>query len=83
MPHNVEAERAILGAVLLGNHSLNAAAQVLASEDFFSRCQPADLRSHGVVVGALRGHRYGDSARRSWHDVAHSSAWAGRHISRA
>ena len=36
MPHNVEAERAILGAVLLGNHSLNAAAQVLASEDFFS-----------------------------------------------
>src|SRR5579863_4124208 len=35
LPHNIEAERSILGAVLLDNHALNAAVQVLSSEDFF------------------------------------------------
>ncbi len=35
LPHNLEAERSILGAVLLDNHSLNAAVERLRSEDFF------------------------------------------------
>jgi replicative DNA helicase len=35
LPHNIEAERCILGAVLLDNHALNAAVERLASEDFF------------------------------------------------
>ncbi len=35
LPQNIEAERSILGAVLLDNHALNAAVQVLKSEDFF------------------------------------------------
>jgi replicative DNA helicase len=35
LPQNLEAERSILGAVLLDNHALNAAVQVLKSEDFF------------------------------------------------
>ena len=35
LPHNIEAERSILGAVLLGNHALNAAVEKLRSEDFF------------------------------------------------
>jgi replicative DNA helicase len=35
LPHNLEAERNILGAVLLDNHSLNAAVEKLRSEDFF------------------------------------------------
>jgi len=35
LPQNLEAERSILGAVLLDNHALNAAVQVLRSEDFF------------------------------------------------
>src|SRR6201998_2241862 len=35
LPHNREAERSILGAVLLDNHSLNAAVEKLRSEDFF------------------------------------------------
>ena len=35
LPHNVEVERSILGAVLLDNQALNAAAQVLAPDDFF------------------------------------------------
>ncbi len=36
LPHNVEVERSILGAVLLDNQALNAAAQVLGPDDFFS-----------------------------------------------
>src|ERR1700728_3615913 len=35
LPHNLEAERSILGAILLENHALNAAVEVLRSEDFF------------------------------------------------
>jgi replicative DNA helicase len=35
LPHNLEAERSILGAVLLDNHSLNAAMEKLRSDDFF------------------------------------------------
>jgi replicative DNA helicase len=35
LPQNLEAERSILGAVLLDNHALHAAVQVLRSEDFF------------------------------------------------
>jgi replicative DNA helicase len=35
LPHNLEAERSILGAVLLDNHALNAALEKLRAEDFF------------------------------------------------
>ena len=35
LPHNLEAERSILGAVLLDNHSLNAAVEKIRAEDFF------------------------------------------------
>ena len=35
LPHNIEAERSILGAVLLDNHVLNVAVERLRSEDFF------------------------------------------------
>ncbi|HTU34916.1 MAG TPA: replicative DNA helicase [Candidatus Acidoferrum sp.] len=35
LPHNLEAERSILGAVILDNHSLNAAVERLRPEDFF------------------------------------------------
>src|ERR1700722_9130532 len=35
LPHNIEAERSILGAVLLDNHALNAAVEKLRTEDFF------------------------------------------------
>jgi len=34
LPQNLEAERSILGAVLLDNHALNAAVEKLRSEDF-------------------------------------------------
>jgi DnaB-like helicase N terminal domain/AAA domain len=35
LPHNLEAERSILGAILLDQHALNAAVQKLRSKDFF------------------------------------------------
>jgi replicative DNA helicase len=35
VPHNLDAERSILGAVLLDNHSLNTAIEKLKPEDFF------------------------------------------------
>lgn len=35
LPHNLEAERSILGAVILDNHTLNAAVEKLRPEDFF------------------------------------------------
>jgi replicative DNA helicase len=35
MPKNLEAERSVLGAVLLDNHALTVAADVLTAQDFF------------------------------------------------
>ncbi len=35
LPHNLDAERSVLGAILLENHALNAAIEKLKSEDFF------------------------------------------------
>jgi replicative DNA helicase len=35
LPNNLEAERSILGAILLDNHALNAAVEKIRSEDFF------------------------------------------------
>jgi replicative DNA helicase len=35
LPHNLEAERSVLGAILLDNHSLNTAIEKLKPEDFF------------------------------------------------
>src|SRR2546429_1850800 len=35
LPNNLEAERSVLGAILLDNHALNAAIETLRPEDFF------------------------------------------------
>jgi replicative DNA helicase len=35
LPHNLEAEKCVLGAILINNHAFNQAAEVLDSEDFF------------------------------------------------
>ena len=35
LPHNLEAERSILGAIILDNHALNAAVEKIRAEDFF------------------------------------------------
>jgi replicative DNA helicase len=36
-PHSLDAERAVLGGVLLENNALNAATQILEPDDFYSR----------------------------------------------
>jgi len=46
LPNNLEAERSILGAVLLDNHALNAALEKLRSEDFF-------LPQHRLIFGQM------------------------------
>src|SRR5258707_11995150 len=35
LPHNLEAERSVLGAILLHNDAFNQAAEVIDSNDFF------------------------------------------------
>jgi len=35
LPHNLEAERSVLGAILLHNDAFNLAAEVIDSADFF------------------------------------------------
>jgi len=35
LPNNLDAERSVLGAVLLDNNALNAAIETLKPEDFF------------------------------------------------
>src|SRR5258708_27472287 len=35
LPHNLEAERSVLGAVLLHNDAFNLAAEVIDADDFF------------------------------------------------
>jgi len=35
LPHNLEAERSVLGAILLDNHQINMALEVLGAGDFF------------------------------------------------
>src|SRR5919197_5763165 len=35
LPHNLEAERSVLGAILLHNHAFNLAAEVIDAHDFY------------------------------------------------
>ena len=35
LPHNLEAEKSVLGAILINNHAFNQAAEVIDSQDFF------------------------------------------------
>ncbi len=50
LPHNPSAERSVLGAILLDNHSLNAAVEVLRPEDFFLD-QHRRLYQHMIALG--------------------------------
>jgi replicative DNA helicase len=46
-PHSLEAERAVLGGILLENNAMNAAMQVLTPDDFYSR-------ANAMVFEAMR-----------------------------
>ena len=58
-PHNLDAERAVLGAVLLeGRDALPRVIEVLRPSDFYTESPPRDLSDH---PGALRPRRAGRS----------------------
>jgi len=46
LPHSLEAERAILGSVLLDDRVLDATAEVVSGDDFFSE-------AHRIILGAM------------------------------
>ena len=35
LPHNLEAEKSVLGAILINNHAFNQAAEIIDAQDFF------------------------------------------------
>lgn len=45
-PHSLDAERAVLGGILLENSALNSATQILTADDFYSR-------ANALVFGAM------------------------------
>src|SRR5215472_15096117 len=53
LPANLDAERSVLGAILLDNHALNAATETLRPEDFFLD-QHRRLFSHMTQLGKNR-----------------------------
>lgn len=48
LPHNLEAEKSVLGAILINNHAFNQAAEVLDAHDFF---RDAHRRIFETMVG--------------------------------
>ncbi len=47
LPHNPEAERTVLGAILVDNQAFNSAAEILHREDFYREAHRRDLRGDG------------------------------------
>src|SRR5208337_3339689 len=64
VPHNLEAERALLGSILLDNSALNMALEVVGRDDFFSEAHRITLQGRADREGG-RGrlprcpHRWG------------------------
>jgi replicative DNA helicase len=48
LPHNLEAEKSVLGAILINNHAFNQAAEVIDAQDFF---RDAHRRIFDKMVG--------------------------------
>ena len=42
-PQNLEAERAVLGAILLGEEALNDALEILIKEDFYDNAKTGQI----------------------------------------
>ena len=57
LPHNLEAERSVLGAILLHNDAFNLAAEVIDSGDFFRDAHRRIFDKMVKLVGAQRRHR--------------------------
>jgi replicative DNA helicase len=69
-PHSVEAEQAVLGAVMLDNSALDRIAEVLRVEDFFD---PMHRSIYGAIRGLVLAHKTADVitvAEASGHSMA-------------
>jgi replicative DNA helicase len=56
-PHSIEAEQAVLGAVMLDNAALDKVSDVLRVEDFFD---PAHRAIYGAIRGLVLAHKVAD-----------------------
>ncbi len=63
-PHSLEAERAVLGGVLLENSALNVVTQLLDTEDFYSRAN--GLAFEGMCELFRRGQPVDTITLRAW-----------------
>jgi replicative DNA helicase len=62
LPHNLEAERSVLGAILIHNDAFNLAAEIISGADFYRDAHRRIFeRGEGreVGVGLDRGQRHG------------------------
>ena len=78
LPHNLEAERSVLGAILLHNDAFNLAAEVIDSQRFLPRRAPPHLRQDGQARRARRRHRSGHAQGRARARRASSTRSAAR-----
>ncbi len=63
-PHALEAERAVIGGILLENNALNTVLQVLGQDDFYSRAN--GLVFEGMIELFRRGQPVDTVTLRSW-----------------
>jgi replicative DNA helicase len=56
MPHNIEAEQALLGAIFVWNEAYHRVADVIGPEHFFDPLHAEIFAHMGVVIGELRRH---------------------------
>ena len=47
MPHNLEAEQSVIGAMLMDSHAVDVAGEILVGEDFYSR-------QNGIIFDAIQ-----------------------------
>ena len=77
LPHNLEAERSVLGAILVQNDAFNLAAQVIDSERLLPRRPPPHLRLHGRAQRAQRMRSTSSRSRRSCREGGNLDAVGG------
>lgn len=63
-PHSLEAERAVLGGILLENNALNSVTQILSPDDFYSRANRLIYEAMGELF--RRGQPVDLVTLRSW-----------------
>ena len=53
LPQNLEAERSVIGAILIDNKYLAEAREILTAADFFLEAQRRQSRPHGVIFSEM------------------------------